>query len=1483
MGLTLARRVALPFFALIVLFFLAHGMPIAHAQSNSSCVPNGYGNSTECDAATPTTPITLGYNSPNISGTFADEGALVDALRGWGSGYCTFNVTSGPTWGPPNLTFMKAIYYGTMGYSGTSGMCGVNETPFSGTAYFNKQVPLTCPAGSLWSNGAGWPLGFCWIYVVQLDQTQKTCPFCVANPIYPGTGNKRQEEVDYTGTGPIPLEFHRVYNSGSQYFTRSVPTGTQWRTTWSRWITYYSTSSGTEIATINRPEGSYSFTLTGSNWVPDADVNYKLTGSPGTFKVTSPDGRDVEFYRGDGQLSTVKTVSGTVKYTLTYNSATPALLTQVSDPFGHTLTFTYDTQQRLATLTDPNGKVYQYGYDANSNLTTVTYPDATVRTYVYNESGYTSGTSLPAALTGIVDESNTRFANFGYTSTGLAVLSEHAGGADRYSVSYGSPPQFCPPSTTVIDTTHHIKYLQTCWIPPTSAAVTDPLGTVRNYGFTSIWGGVSVTGSDQPCAEELCTPVPAAQSFDANGNVSSETDFNGNVTTRVFDLTRNVETSRTEAYGTSTARTITTSWNASFRLPGTVTEANRTTAYTYDANGNVLTKTITDTTVSPHPTRTWTYTYDSYNRVLTLNGPRTDVSDVTTYVYYSCTTGSQCGQLQTVTNAKGYVTTYNTYDKNGRPLTITDPNGTVTTLSYDTRGRLTSRQIGAETTTLSYWPTGLLKQVTLPDSSYMLYSYDAAHRLTQISDGLGNAIDYTLDAMGNRTAESIYDVSSTLRRTHSRVFNGLNQLYKDVNAAGTAAVTTTFGYDANGNQTSVAAPLSRSTADTYDALNRLKQITDPASGVAQLTYDGNDNLTSVTDPRSLTTSYTYSGFGDLATQVRPDSGTTTNTYDSGGNLATSTDARGATSTYSYDALNRATSVAYKIGGAIDQTITFTYDAGTNGKGHLTGASDANHSMSWSYDSRGRVTSKSQIVGGVTLSVAYGYTNSDLTSVTTPSGQSVTYGYNANHQMTSVSVNGVTVLNNATYEPLGPVNGWTWGNSTTVSRTYDTDGKISAISSAGTKTYSYDDAFRITSISDTSAGASNWAYGYDTLDRISSGSSSGGVTRGWTYDASGNRLTESGSASSTYSISSSSNQITGITGALARTFSYDAAGNTLSYSSVTATYTDAGRLRTIVQGGATETLSYNALGQRIETSGGAAGTVLYAYDEGGHLVGEYDGTGALIEETVWLGDIPVATLRPNGSSGVDVFYVHTDQLNTPRAVTRPSDNMVMWSWYSDPFGTDAANETPAGAGTFKYNLRFAGQVFDGQAGLHANGFRDCYDPAIGRYCEPDPIGLAGGSLSLYAYVGGNPISFVDPFGLFLFPWESPVSVVGGTKEQQDAISAAIDRIFKTPRGQEMESQIRGPWYWHGSPKTLHVNCAMNDAGEVGGNNLFIDPTWNPDIMTPFGLRPAALDRIIAHELGHTLGTSDNGPDRMNNVRLNENPVAIALGEPVRIQY
>jgi RHS repeat-associated protein len=87
---------------------------------------------------------------------------------------------------------------------------------------------------------------------------------------------------------------------------------------------------------------------------------------------------------------------------------------------------------------------------------------------------------------------------------------------------------------------------------------------------------------------------------------------------------------------------------------------------------------------------------------------------------------------------------------------------------------------------------------------------------------------------------------------------------------------------------------------------------------------------------------------------------------------------------------------------------------------------------------------------------------------------------------------------------------------------------------------------------------------------------------------------------------------------------------------------------------------------------------------------------------------------------------------------------MWTWFSDPFGTTAINSNPQGAGTFTYNLRFPGQLFDADTGLSYNMARD-YDPAVGRYAESDPIGLKGGT-NTYAYVLDDPIMSVDPLGL-----------------------------------------------------------------------------------------------------------------------------------------
>jgi RHS repeat-associated protein len=335
------------------------------------------------------------------------------------------------------------------------------------------------------------------------------------------------------------------------------------------------------------------------------------------------------------------------------------------------------------------------------------------------------------------------------------------------------------------------------------------------------------------------------------------------------------------------------------------------------------------------------------------------------------------------------------------------------------------------------------------------------------------------------------------------------------------------------------------------------------------------------------------------------------------------------------------------------------------------------------------------------------------------------------------------------------------------RTYDEDGNLDQLDSAGLRTYAQDDAFRITGITDTVSSALSWTLGYDSLDRLTSASRTG-QSQSFTYDANGNRLTQGGSSSSTYTVSSTSNRLSSISGALTRTYGYDAAGNTTSYGAFTFGYSDAGRL-TSVSGSATASYQHNALGQRVKKTVSGSSTY-FVYDEAGHLIGEYDGSGNLIQETVWLGDIPVATLRPNGGS-ISIFYIHTDHLSTPRRISRPSDNVIVWRWDSDPFGTDAANQDPDGDSTaFAYQLRFPGQYFDAETGLSYNYFRN-YDPAIGRYVESDPIGLAAGP-NTYAYVESRPLATIDPFGLQAFdPGPSPVDPNPGrrgpdTKKRRD---------------------------------------------------------------------------------------------------------------------
>ena len=111
----------------------------------------------------------------------------------------------------------------------------------------------------------------------------------------------------------------------------------------------------------------------------------------------------------------------------------------------------------------------------------------------------------------------------------------------------------------------------------------------------------------------------------------------------------------------------------------------------------------------------------------------------------------------------------------------------------------------------------------------------------------------------------------------------------------------------------------------------------------------------------------------------------------------------------------------------------------------------------------------------------------------------------------------------------------------------------------------------------------------------------------------------------------------------------------------------------------------------------------------------------------------------------LYFIHVDHVGTPREIYNQAQQLVWRSPQAEPFGDSPPDENPSGLGVFQFDLGFPGQVRNRETGTLYNYFRDCYDPATGRYCQFDPIGLRGG-INGYAYVHGNPLSFTDPEGL-----------------------------------------------------------------------------------------------------------------------------------------
>jgi RHS repeat-associated protein len=212
----------------------------------------------------------------------------------------------------------------------------------------------------------------------------------------------------------------------------------------------------------------------------------------------------------------------------------------------------------------------------------------------------------------------------------------------------------------------------------------------------------------------------------------------------------------------------------------------------------------------------------------------------------------------------------------------------------------------------------------------------------------------------------------------------------------------------------------------------------------------------------------------------------------------------------------------------------------------------------------------------------------------------------------------------------------------------------------------------------------------------------------------------------------------------------------------------------------------------------------------------------------------------GGVAPEVYFVDADQINTPRQISNQAGQTV-WKIDLEPFGANLPDENPVGQGAFTYNLRFPGQYFDRETGLHYNYYRD-YDPQTGRYVQSDPIGLAGG-INTYGYVDGNPISSVDPEGLKIVPM--------GTLSEQARIRQGIQDLSRaSSSAAKMIAQLEAS----SRVLTIEVGCESDHYGaDKNGDAKDDHITWNPnknhnrDGSEDWHYRPSYIG--LGHEMIH----------------------------------
>ncbi|WP_230353967.1 RHS repeat-associated core domain-containing protein [Lelliottia sp. WAP21] len=695
------------------------------------------------------------------------------------------------------------------------------------------------------------------------------------------------------------------------------------------------------------------------------------------------------------------------------------------------------------------------------------------------------------------------------------------------------------------------------------------------------------------------------------------------------------------------------------------------------------------------------------------------------------------------------------HDARGNLIDVTTPAGVRQQYHYDALGQMVRREVaGQGHELLEYDRLGFVSALTARNGARSEYHHDNRGNLLCEINALNEPRHYRYDSE-DRLVEAKFPERNAILLAYDA--EGQLITYDDGHRV------TRLEYTPTGEVAGCILPDGNRTGYEYDTEDQLIAVTNPLNQRWQIIRDRLGRIVEERDWRGQRTRYQWSADSLLTARTEPDNTILSYRHDKQGRI---------TEQYHHDTL----------------LARYRY----NQRGQLTVCDNSYRRLSWRYDKGGRLTEEVQdgfsIQHAYTASGQYAGRQSD-------SGSRVQFGYNDAGQLSQIQINDEPATALA-YDKLGRLREEQLTPTLKRELSYNTDGGLSAqrVSQDARPLFStewqYDIHGNVRLRNDSLLGKE--LFSHDVMDRLSEHVDVLGRITHFVYDAAGNRLQEeisgSGDDWQCYGRVEEERQVTlehwyNRNGQLMRRKRRTPYLWSQKVISESLEWDVNGRLIALHSDSASTQYGYDGLGRRVFKKTVKAGedtaSLTWFWWDGDALAGEVQDTapadetltavcdmhnpgssgarethlmslvtGQTVQEYVYYPQSfePLAMIRygrrwneKDGFSEPEkrIYFYHNDVNGAPVRLTDKSGN-VAWSQSAGPWGAWSEQ-----TGSVRNPLRFQGQYFDEESGLHYNRYR-YYEPESGRYISADPIGLAGG-INQYAYAP-NPLSWIDPLGL-----------------------------------------------------------------------------------------------------------------------------------------